>query len=130
MLYALWSIAGLLAAILLLLLVMVKDYAPALSEIHSEIRILQQDIRRGGGGVTDWDLSKRTDEITSELRALTRDLGHQHSELVALIKDFHAGVDEYLKWIGNKTNDIENHTAMIELNTDRPVAAEILPPGL
>ena len=42
MLYALWTIAGLLAMILLVLIVTHRDYNPALSTLYSELNQLRQ----------------------------------------------------------------------------------------
>jgi hypothetical protein len=43
MLYTLWTIAGLLAMILLVLIVMHRDYNPALSTLHSGLNQLRQN---------------------------------------------------------------------------------------
>ena|SRR5277367_4857214 len=120
MLYALWTIAGLLAMILLVLIVMLRDYNPVLSTLDSGLNQLRQAVEYSRASI-DSELSKQTGEITSELRDL-RPKWEEHRELIdAIEKIGGAGthVGEYLRWIANKIDDTENHTAMIALNTDR-----------
>jgi hypothetical protein len=124
MLYALWTIAGLLAMILLVLIVMLRDYNPALSTLHSGLDQLHHQLRQTveHSRVTiNSELSKQTAEITSELRDL-RPKWEEHRELIDAIEKIGADgthVGDYLRWIANKADETENHTAMIALNTDR-----------
>jgi len=120
MLYALWTIAGLLAMILLVLIVMLRDYNPVLSTLDSGLNQLRQAVEYSRASI-DSELSKQTGEITSELRDL-RPKWEEHRELIDAIEKIGADgthVGEYLRWIANKIDDTENHTAMIALNTDR-----------
>jgi hypothetical protein len=120
MLYALWTIAGLLAMILLVLIVMHRDYNPALSTLHSALNQLRQTVEHNHVAMNS-ELSRQTAEITSELRDL-RPKWEEHHELIDAVEKIGADgthVGEYLRWIANKIDDTENHTAMIALNTER-----------
>ncbi len=120
MLYALWTVAGLLAMILLVLIVMHRDYNPALSTLHSGVNQLRQTVEYNQVTINS-ELSRQTAEITSALRDL-RPKWEEHRELINAIEKIGADgthLGEYLRWIANKADDTENHTAMIALNTDR-----------
>ena len=120
MLYALWTIAGLLAVILLVLILMHRDYNPALSTLHSGLNQLCQTVESNCVSLNS-ELSRRSAEIKNELRDL-RPKWEEHRELIDAIEKVGADgthVAEYLRWIANKIDDTENHTAMIALNTVR-----------
>ena len=120
MLYALWIIAGLLAMILLVLIVMHRDYNPALSTLHSELNQLRQSVQYNHVTINS-ELNRQTAEITSELRAL-RPKWEEHRELIDAIAKIGADgthIGDYLRWIGNKVDDTENHAATIAINTER-----------
>jgi hypothetical protein len=120
MLYALWTIAGLLAMILLVLIVMHRDYNPALSTLHSELNQLRQSVQYNHVTINS-ELNRQTAEITSELRDL-RPKWEEHRELIDAIAKIGADgthIGDYLRWIGNKVDDTENHAATIAINTER-----------
>jgi hypothetical protein len=120
MLYALWTIAGLLAMILLVLIVTHRDYNPALSTRYSELNQLRQSVQNNHVTINS-ELSRQTDEITSELRDL-RPKWEEHCELIDAIAKIGADgthIGDYLRWIGNKVDDTENHAATIAINTER-----------
>ncbi len=124
MLYALWTIAGLLAMILLVLIVTHRDYNPALSTRYSELNQLHHQLRQTieySRVTINSELSRQTDEITSELRDL-RPKWEEHCELIDAIAKIGADgthIGDYLRWIGNKVDDTENHAATIAINTER-----------
>ena len=106
--------------ILLVLIVMHRDYNPALSTLHSGVNQLRQTVEYNQVTINS-ELSRQTAEITSALRDL-RPKWEEHRELINAIEKIGADgthLGEYLRWIANKADDTENHTAMIALNTDR-----------
>jgi hypothetical protein len=124
MLYALWTIAGLLAMILLVLIVMHRDYNPVLStlysELHSGLNLLHQAVMYNSDTINS-ELSKQTDEITSDLRDITRELRDLRPKLIDAIENIGADgtrVGGYLGGILDQIYALENHTAMIALNTE------------
>lgn len=100
MLYALWTIAGLLAVILLVLILMHRDYNPALSTLHSGLNQLCQTVESNCVSLNS-ELSRRSAEIKNELRDL-RPKWEEHRELIDAIEKVGADgthVAEYLRWI-------------------------------
>jgi hypothetical protein len=119
MLYALWTIAGLLAMILLVLIVTHRDYNPTLSALHSGLNELCHTVEYNRVSINS-ELSRQTAEITSELRDL-RPKWEEHRELIDAIEKIGADgthVGKHLGWIGDNIQQTENHTAMIALNTE------------
>ena len=120
MLYALWIIAGLLAMILVVLIVMPRDYAPALSTLHFGLNQLCQTVEYNRVTIES-ELRRQTDNIVTELCDLKPDW-KEHSELIGAIRKIGADgmhVGDYLKWIASKIDDMENHALAISINTER-----------
>lgn len=118
MLYALWINAGLLAAILLVLIVMLRDYNPALTSLSSQVDQIRRTVEHNYR-VMESELGKQTKEIINELRELKPDW-KEHRELIDTIEKIGADgthLGDHLRWIANNVHDIENHTALTALNT-------------
>ena len=104
--------------ILLVLIVMHRDYNTALSTLHSGLNLLRQTVEHNQVSI-NLELGSQTAEIASELRDLRP---KEHRDLIDAIEKIGANgthVGEYLRWIANKIDDTENHTATIALNTER-----------
>jgi hypothetical protein len=120
MLYALWTIAGLLAMILVVLIVMRREYAQALSTLYSGLNQLCQTVEQNRIA-TEFELKRQTDKIVTELRDLKPDW-KERRELIDAIEKIGADgthVGDYLKWIASKIDDMENHALAISINTER-----------
>jgi hypothetical protein len=120
MLYALWTIAGQLAMILVVLIVMPRDYAPALSTLQSGLNQLCQTVEYNRVTIES-ELRRQTDKIVTELSGLKPDW-KERRELIDAIEKIGADgtrVGDYLKWIASKIDDMENHALAISINTER-----------
>jgi hypothetical protein len=120
MLYALWTIAGLLATILLVQLIALISrvtYGPALLSVIARLDDLQ--------GTARWqtaELSRVIEKVATEIeRALPEVPDHQ--AIIDAIEKIGADgthIGDYLKWIAAKVDETENHTAIIAINTEPP----------
>ena len=106
--------------ILVVLIVMRREYAPALSTLYSGLNQLCQTVEQNRIA-TEFELKRQTDKIVTELRDLKPDW-KECRELIDAIEKIGADgthVGDYLKWIASKIDDMENHALAISINTER-----------
>ena len=106
--------------ILVVLIVMRREYAPALSTLYSGLNQLCQTVEQNRI-TTEFELKRQTDEILTELRDMKLDRRERRHLIDAIEKIGADGthVVDHLKWIASKVDDMENHALAISINTER-----------
>src|ERR1700719_2310881 len=96
MLYALWTIAGLLAAILLTLFCTIRNYGPALEILRLQILNVQQAISHQTDKLDD-ERVKQTDRLIWAVEHSARDDLHKIIDILTDIYNYEFGKQPWLR---------------------------------